>query len=321
MRYVVYGAGAIGGTIGGRLFQAGCEVVLIARGAHHDAIRDRGLELRGAMGSAVLPIPVVDHPDRLDLGADDVVLLAMKTQQTEVALEALAGRAHPDVALVCAQNGVANERFALRRFRHVHGMSVALPAAHLEPGVVECYAAGVWGILDSGCYPTGLDTVDEQLVADLVTAGFAATADPQVMNRKYAKLLLMNLANVLEAAGGRDAVLSDLSGRAHHEAEAVFAAAGIEPTLADEAERRQAMRLAPIDGQRRGGGSTWQSLARGAPDTEVDYLNGEIVLLGRLHGVPTPVNEGLQRLGWRLARDHVAPGSLTVADIQAAITG
>jgi len=319
MRYVVYGAGGIGGTIGGRLFHAGCDVVLIARGLHHDAIRAHGLELRGAMGTEVLPIPVVDHPGRLDLGPDDVVLLAMKTQHTEVALDALAATAHPAIAVVCAQNGVANERFALRRFANVHGMSVALPAAHLEPGVVECYAGGAWGILDVGRYPDGLDAVDEQLVADLVTAGFAATADATVMGRKYAKLLLMNLANVLEAASGRDGVLSELTGRAQEEARTVFAAAGIEPKVDDEAERRTAMRLAPIDGQHRGGGSTWQSLARGATDTEVDYLNGEIVLLGRLHGVPTPVNEGLQHLGWRLAHDHIAPGTVPIAEVIAAI--
>ena len=52
--------------------------------------------------------------------------------------------------------------------------------------------------------------------------------------------------------------------------------------------------MAPIEGRRRLGGSTWQSLARGTP-VEVDYLNGEIVLLGRLHGVPAPVNELLCR--------------------------
>ena len=319
MRYVIYGAGGIGGTIGGRLFQSGAEVVLIARGAHHDAIRDRGLTLRGTTGTDVLSIPVVDHPSHLAIGADDVLVLAMKTQDTGVALDAVVAGAHPDVAVVCAQNGVENERLALRRFRNVHGMSVALPAAHLEPGIVECYAAGAWGILDVGRFPQGLDAVDERVAADLVAAGFAATADATVMGRKYAKLLLMNLANVLEAACGMDGVLSPLTGEAQAEARACFAAAGIEPKVADEAERRKAMRHAPVDGQRRSGGSTWQSLARGSGSIEVDHLNGEIVLLGRLHGIPTPVNEGLQRLGWRLVADHVPPGTLTVAAVEAEV--
>ena len=76
----------------------------------------------------------------------------------------------------------------------------------------------------------------------------------------------------------------------------------------DDAEHEAAradFRLARLPGQERSGGSTWQSLARGAGSIESDYLNGEIVLLGRLHGVPTPVNAVLQRR----ARQAVAAGS------------
>ena len=59
MRFIVYGAGAIGGVLGGRLFQAGEDVVLIARGPHHDAIRDVGLTVESPTGSVTLPVPVV----------------------------------------------------------------------------------------------------------------------------------------------------------------------------------------------------------------------------------------------------------------------
>jgi 2-dehydropantoate 2-reductase len=89
MRFVVYGAGAIGGVLGGRLAPHGHDVVLIARGAHHDAIRDRGLRVESPDGSVTLSIPVVDNPAALDLGTDDVVLLCMKSQDTEPALVAL----------------------------------------------------------------------------------------------------------------------------------------------------------------------------------------------------------------------------------------
>jgi 2-dehydropantoate 2-reductase len=51
----------------------------------------------------------------------------------------------------------------------------------------------------------------------------------------------------------------------------------------------------PVAGHTGGRLSTWQSFARGAT-SEIDYLNGEVVRLGRLHGVATPVNERLQRL-------------------------
>jgi 2-dehydropantoate 2-reductase len=139
------------------------------------------------------------------------------------------------------------------------------------------------------------------------------------MLRKYGKLLL-NLANVLEAACGmRDGAVGDIYQRARAEALACYEAAGIDAPTDDDAERRKGMKMAPIDGVRRDGGSTWQSLARSAPTIETDYLNGEIVLLGRTHGVPTPVNEALQRLGRRLVADHVAPGTFPLDELLAVL--
>jgi 2-dehydropantoate 2-reductase len=69
----------------------------------------------------------------------------------------------------------------------------------------------------------------------------------------------------------------------------------------------------------RGGGSSWQSLARGTGSIETDFLNGEIVMLGRLHGVPTPANAAMQRIANRLARDGTLPGTMAVAEIERAI--
>ena len=66
------------------------------------------------------------------------------------------------------------------------------------------------------------------------------------------------------------------------------------------------------------GGSTWQSLARGH-SLEVDYLNGEIVLLGRQLGIATPVNAALQRVANAAARAGARPGSMTLAELEAAL--
>jgi 2-dehydropantoate 2-reductase len=197
---------------------------------------------------------------------------------------------------------------ALRLFADVHGMCVNLPASHLEPGVVECYSTPRRGILDVGRSPDGRDTTDERLAADLVAAGFLSDPVSDVMARKYGKLLL-NLGNVMEAAvGSRDT--GDVYQRARAEAEACYAAAGIR-AVTEVDPRREQMRMARVEGERRAGGSTWQSLARGSRSTEADHLNGEIVLLGRQHGIPTPVNEGLQRLARHLVSRSAAPGSLS----------
>ena len=150
MRYVIYGAGAIGATIGGRLHQAGCDVTLIARGAHREALERDGLRLQTPDADDLLRIPVAEAPDGLDLGPEDVVVLAMKGQDAVPALDALAAAADPGVAVVCAQNGVENERAAARRFANSYGMLVYVPAQHLEPGVVQVFSAprtacSTWG--------------------------------------------------------------------------------------------------------------------------------------------------------------------------------
>jgi 2-dehydropantoate 2-reductase len=321
VRFVVFGAGAVGGTIGGRLFERGHDVVLVARGEHGAALQATGLLLRTADGEVRLPVPAVATPEELGpLSPDrDVVVLGMKTQDTPAALEALGAVASADVPIVCAQNGVENERLALRRFARVVGMCVMLPATHLEPGVVEVSSTPVSGILDVGRYPSGVDDVSAAVAAALSASSFSSDAVPDVMRRKYAKLL-MNLGNSLDAACGPGARRSPLLRLAREEAEAAFTAAGIDWASEEEDRRRRGdlLTVKPIDGRPRGGGSTWQSLARGTGRTEVDFLNGEVVLLGRLHGVPTPVNALLQSVGNELARSGAAPGSVDVASLEAA---
>ncbi|MBV8960869.1 MAG: ketopantoate reductase family protein, partial [Actinobacteria bacterium] len=80
-------------------------------------------------------------------------------------------------------------------------------------------------------------------------------------------------------------------------------------------------RMRPINGERRGGGSSWQSLRRRTGSIEADYLNGEIVMLGRLHGVPTPANALLQQVANRMAADGAPPGSVDVEDLLAQLEG
>lgn len=320
MRYVIFGAGAIGGAIGGRLHDAGHDVVLVARGRHYEALAAKGLELRSPAGTVVVDVPVVDDVRAADLGPDDVVLLTVKSNDTVAALEAVAASTPGDVPIVCAQNGVANERAALRRFPDVYALCVMLPAVHLEPGIVSAYGAPLTGILDVGRFPGGIDAVAERVAADLDGSGFSSRAVSNPMRLKYQKLL-MNLANAFQAVCGNDPAWGDLYARARAEAIACYEAAGIECASDDEdrARRDGRMRAEPIDGQPHSGGSSWQSLARATGAVEADYLNGEIAVLGRLHGVPTPVNAMIQRVANRVARERRPPGSVPAAELAAAL--
>jgi 2-dehydropantoate 2-reductase len=321
MRFVVVGAGAVGGVVGGRLAQHGHDVVLVARGDHGTAIAAGGLLVRSPDDEVRVHVPVVAHPSQLTLTDDDVVLLAVKGQDTAGALEGLA-HGPGDLAIVCLQNGVDNERQVLRRTPSTYAVPVMLPATHLEPGVVEVSCAPISGILDVGRYPKGLDERAEAISTAFATSAFSSLPQPDVMRFKWSKLL-MNLGNALEAAVGPIGRDSELYARARAEGEAVLQAAGIDvASLAEDTERRgDLISMRRVDGRRRGGGSTWQSLARGTGRVETDLLNGEIVLQGRLHGVPTPVNELLQQVANDLARSGAAPASMTEADLLARLPG
>jgi 2-dehydropantoate 2-reductase len=320
MRYVVIGAGAIGGTVGVRLAEAGCDVVLVARGAHLAALRAAGLRLDEPERSRTVALPAVGGVGEVDWRAGDVALLCTKTQDTEEILDALLAAA-PDVPVVCMQNGVANERFAAIRFAAVQAVCVMLPAEHLTPGRVVAYSAPVPGILDVGRYPDGADELTERVAGDLTAAGFSSRPDPAVMRVKYRKLL-SNLANAAEAACGRHSRgLSELAAAAREEGERCLAAAGIDVQSAEDEQARRGTLVAeqPVDGADRQGGSTWQSLRRGTGAVEAEFLNGEIVELGRKHAVPTPVNSLLLDTMVSMAAGREAPGGRDAVQLLAAV--
>jgi 2-dehydropantoate 2-reductase len=320
MRIIIHGLGAIGGTIAARLALAGHEVVGIARGAQRAAIAADGLCLHAPDGSRRARFDCVGTPAELELRPDDAIILAVKSQDTPAAVAQLRAAGVADQPVFCAQNGVENERLALRHFANVHGMTVMLPAQYLTPGEVAVFGAPKPGVFDIGRYPGGLDAADEAMAAALEAAGFAAFLLPEVMRSKYGKLL-MNLGNVVEAAFGRIPEAEAIRARLRDEAEAALAAAGIawHAVGAGDPGREALLKIVEIEGIMRAGSSTTQSLARNTGSVETDYLNGEITLLARQHGTEAPANAWLAALAARMARDGLAPGSIPVAAFAAAL--
>lgn len=314
MRFIIYGAGGIGGSIGARLHLNGEQVLLVARGDHFKAIQASGLKFHSPTIHESLPIDVVSHARDIHVQTDDVVILCMKTQHVEGALRDLQMFAPSDTPIVCCQNGVASERMALRRFSQVYGMVVWLPAEHLEPGVVVNFAEDRAGNLDAGCYPRGVNETIERVTSSIHTAGFVSRPDPNIMAQKYAKLMV-NLTNALDAAciERPDDVIREMQA----EARSCCDTAGIEyADFRSARANRGDVRGGPVDGFQRHGSSTLQSLLRGTGDIEADYLNGEIVQLGRQHGIPTPVNTAVQVIGVRLTRGEIKPRSLSAESVR-----
>lgn len=320
MRFVVVGAGAIGGVVGARLVQSGHDVVVVARGAHGAAITADGLTIEDPDAAATLRVPVVTDAADVDYHHGDVTLLAVKSQDTAAAMTSIragGGDRHP---IVCLQNGVANEPAVLRYAPVVLGVAVMCPALHVTPGVVQASSAPVTGCLDISPYPSsaGDDHHAGAAVAHNVAAAFRASTFlsdvvDDVMVAKHSKLL-MNLANAVEVVCGPGNG-PDLVARAHAEGVDVFTRAGVVfDTTPDP--RREHITLRRIGGERRPGGSSWQSVLRGGT-LETDFLSGEVVRIARSIGADAPVNATLQSLAARIAAGDAAPASFSEASVLA----
>jgi 2-dehydropantoate 2-reductase len=173
------------------------------------------------------------------------------------------------------------------------------------------------GVIDLGSFPVGVDERCRTIAEALAGARFSSEARPDIMRFKYAKLIA-NLANAVEVICGPGAEAEELVLHAKEEGRSVLRAAGIE-FVAEEVDdirsRWRRLGVRDIAGRERAGSSTWQSIARGTGSVETDYLNGEIALLGRLHGVDAPINELLQELAREMVRDGHAPGWLPAREV------
>lgn len=338
-RYVIIGAGAIGGGLGARLVQAGVPTVLLARGVHLKALQQHGLRLRTPREDVVLPVTAVASIADVDLRPDDVIVVSVKTQQLLDVLPEVADALVRDAAgrelgtvgellpVFLATNGVSAEPLAARYVRRVFGICLWMPAVHLEPGEVIIRGIPVSGVLHLGRVPAErTEPTDRQLLEEVAEdwrrATFGVELPERVMAWKHRKLI-SNLANVLDALVDDPATVRPVAAAADQEARRVFASAGIAVTddAAEAAARAEAFTVEPVPGleDARLGGSSWQSLTRGTGSIETDYLNGEIVRIAHEHGLEAPVNARLARLARTAIRRGDGTGSVSAADLLASL--
>ena len=313
-QYLIYGSGAVGSTIGARLWLSGKQVTLVARGEHARVLKERGLHFLTPEVDQILEIPSVNNIAEIDFKNNVIVLLCVKSQQTKLAIEDLATVAPPDIPICCVQNGVSNESTVLRYFRNVYATLVNLPAMYLKAGEVASYVSGLSGVLDTGRYPMGSDQLSQLIAEDLCGAGFGAVSDPKVMRKKYGKLL-MNVGNAVQAIIDPDEDVKEIYRSVRKETEAVYVAGNID--YADKQEMSDLtdkMKVTPVPGYERTVSSSWQSLMRATGDIETDYLNGEISLMGRMNGIPTPYNDHLARIAREFVLNNRSPGSMKLSE-------
>jgi 2-dehydropantoate 2-reductase len=186
MRIAVYGAGGVGGYFGGRLALAGAEVHFIARGAHLQALRERGLTVHSVKGDFQVPAPATDEP--ADVGPCDFVLFCVKTFDTDAAATRLGPLIGDETAVVSLQNGVESEDKLASALgaEHVMGGAAFIFAELAGPGMIRHTggpASITFGELD------GRDSQRaKRLLATCEQAGFGAELSANIKTVLWAKL-------------------------------------------------------------------------------------------------------------------------------------
>jgi 2-dehydropantoate 2-reductase len=293
MKILVMGAGALGAYFGGRLQAAGHDVTLIARGAHLRALQEKGLRIESPAGDLVLP-EVHASDDPAAGGTPDVVLFMVKNYDVEEAGRRLAPVLGPDTIVVTCQNGVSAPRrlAAIIGEARVHPGAVYMPADVREPGVVR--HSGAFQRLVFGPF-SGPPGATARAFAEAVRgAGPDCDLAPDIRAALWEKFVLLSSLSALTTVTRLDIgpvrncpETRALLVRAVEEALAVGRADC--PTLDPEAGARaldmMLERAAPNIHA-----SMLDDLNRGRR-IEVDDLSGEIVRLGRRHGIPTPVHD------------------------------
>lgn len=288
-RFAVFGAGAVGGYYGGMLARAGVPVWLIGRPAFVQAVRAGGLRLQTAAFDERIAVAADD--DAAAARDADVVLVCVKSGDTETAGAALRPHLAPHAVVLSLQNGVDNAARLQRVLgRPVVPVVVYVAAGVEAPGHVRHHGRGE---LVLAPFPEAA-----AVQAALAHAGVPTTVSPAVPQALWTKLAINCAYNALSAITARpygwlwaQPGVPALLRQVVRECVAVAAAEGIaldEAALQAEVERIATSMATQLS-------STARDLLRGRP-TEIDHLNGYVVARAAAHGLAAPVNQALHTL-------------------------
>lgn len=293
----IVGAGAVGSYFGAMLARAGAPVTLIGRPAHVEAVSRDGLLLEGVRINE--RVRVHGATEMSAVRDAQVVLVCVKTVDTEEAARALAPHVGRESTVVSLQNGVDN----IERIRAAAGIDalaavVYVAVAVAGPGHIRHSGRGdlIIGRLQDACEPPSPDL--QKLAQMFERAEVPCRVSPDVRRDLWTKMVLNCAYNAISALGrvhyGR-MLTSDqtraLMKRVITETVAVAQAEGVglgEREMTEAAWRLGEAMPAALS-------STAQDISRAKP-TEIDSLNGYIVRRGIALGVPTPVNQSLHTL-------------------------
>jgi 2-dehydropantoate 2-reductase len=305
MRIAIMGTGGVGGYYGGLLSQKGQEVIFIARGAHLQAMRQKGLHVKSVHGDfLVAPAKATDDP--AEVGPVDLILFTTKTYHTDIAAQAIKPMVGQETVVVPLQNGIdAAERLGAYVGReHLVGGVTWLSAAIEAPGVIGQYSQFqrvVIGEFD-GKVTARLKTIYETLQA----AGIAVEMSDDILKVLWTKFVFISSASALgsltRATIGEYRHVPEtreVLTEALREVAAVAQARGVKIE-----EDLMAKTLEFIDNAAPDMKTSMQRDVEADRPSELESMIGVVPRLGRQTGVPTPV--------MRLAYAVLKPGNLKV---------
>jgi 2-dehydropantoate 2-reductase len=305
MRIAIVGSGGVGGYFGGRLAATGADVTFLARGAHLDALRTRGLRIDSPKGDAHLS-HVNASDDPAAIGPVEIVFFAVKLYDTEGALALLPPLIGAETVVIGFQNGVESIDVLTRAVGRGHsaGGVAYVSAVIAEPGVIRHTAMDrlIFGELD-GSRSRRL----EWLLEACRPAGFQATLSTDINVEIWTKFVRLSVFSGMTAVTRspigvirEDPELFAMLKTAVKETMAVAHAKGVavsESTVADVAAAYIAL---PPQAK----ASMLEDLERGRR-LELPWLSGAVVRIGREVGVETPTHRFINAV----LRPHVR-GSL-----------
>ncbi|HEV2438898.1 MAG TPA: 2-dehydropantoate 2-reductase [bacterium] len=291
MRVAVIGAGGTGGYFGGLLARAGHDVTFVARGAHLDAIRARGLTVNSRLaGNFTVRAAATD--DIHSIGPADLVMVCVKTYSMDTVLPPLPSLVGPKTMIVSMQNGIDNEDriAAVTGPEPVLGMAAQVSSFVQAPGVVG--QIGGPGRLIFGEMAGGESARAAALLTTFRDAGITAELRPDIRLGLWEKFIFICGVSGVTALTRlpmglifADRETAALMRATLEEAAAVARAEGVDvaPQFAEQA----AASMAKMEPWFRG--SMAQDLLEGRR-LELETLNGTVVRLGRVREVAVPVN-------------------------------
>ena len=288
MKIAVMGSGGIGSCYGGLLARAGCDVTLIARGVHLQAIQQNGLQIDRRDESFTIQVPATDDPSKI--GPVDLVLFTVKTYQNSEAIPFMKPLMGEESAVLTLQNGVESAE----QLAQEYGAQRVLPGAayllgHVQsPGVVKqlrAYSRLAFGDPNGSSAPRAL-AVQETLSSGGITVELSG----DVVKLLWQKFLFNAPGNAIVSAArvGPSAIIGTPEGYeafkvAFQEVVNVGKASGV------DVEEDVETALNHVASMSIGARSSMQTdLAAGRP-LELDAMVGAVGRIGRRVNVPTPM--------------------------------